>query len=497
MTAAFSVAAQNAALDGIEAAIGASAVLKVRTGAVPASCAAADTGTVLSTVSLPSDWMAAAAELTKYAQGNWIDPSADASGTPGHFRVYDATGTTCHMQGALGQDFSLSAETITFGESVTINRFQLGTVTVYGITGVRTYSGFTAGKTIKNVTTDFGANNLDKTGATDNQSKLAAIIASIGSNVALYFPAGVYKHSGVLEFSGKSGLVLYGDGQTTELRATDKTATTLRLASCTNARVSDLWLSCPTGSARYDAGNDRRGLEVVSCTGVEVNNVKVSGVENAACLFYASTGLRITHNTVDHNFSDNFHFTDGCSDVIAQFNQTLGGGDDSFASIGAGAGNSNIHFLDNWSEDSGASGFSFEGTTSGTALRNRIYRSAVAGCRIDTPSSYPGAVNDTITAMYNYFEGCRTNTGVGHPCCLIFAEAAYVRNVIFSRNTIVNPNTAVGIQVFGTSSSLNVTAAMNDNVMTNTTGAMTTGFSIGSFVTFSSRTGNTLNGIAA
>src|SRR3990167_5250459 len=58
MSFQFSVAARNAWLDAIETAIGASAILKIRTGAVPATCATADAGTVLATMALPSDWMA-------------------------------------------------------------------------------------------------------------------------------------------------------------------------------------------------------------------------------------------------------------------------------------------------------------------------------------------------------------------------------------------------------------------------------------------------------
>ena len=46
MTVQLSVAVRNARLDAIETTIAASAVLKIRSGAQPANCAAADTGTV-------------------------------------------------------------------------------------------------------------------------------------------------------------------------------------------------------------------------------------------------------------------------------------------------------------------------------------------------------------------------------------------------------------------------------------------------------------------
>jgi hypothetical protein len=96
-----SVAVRNARLDAIETAVGASAVLKIRVGAAPANCAAADSGTVLAELALPADWMAAAASGAKAKSGTWQDASADATGTAGHFRVYAADGTTCHMQGTV------------------------------------------------------------------------------------------------------------------------------------------------------------------------------------------------------------------------------------------------------------------------------------------------------------------------------------------------------------------------------------------------------------
>ena len=61
----FSTAVRNARLDAIESRIGTGAILKIFDdgdggGSLPANCAAADVGTLLATVTLPSDWMAAA-----------------------------------------------------------------------------------------------------------------------------------------------------------------------------------------------------------------------------------------------------------------------------------------------------------------------------------------------------------------------------------------------------------------------------------------------------
>ncbi|MCX8017477.1 MAG: hypothetical protein N2690_06225 [Rhodocyclaceae bacterium] len=130
MAIQFSVAVRNARLDAIETAIGASAIMRIRTGAPPASCATADSGTVLATLNLPSDWMANAASGSKTMAGTWQDSSADASGVAGHFRIYDSSGTTCHLQGtvtATGGGGDLQVDNVNFatGQQFTVTSFTL------------------------------------------------------------------------------------------------------------------------------------------------------------------------------------------------------------------------------------------------------------------------------------------------------------------------------------------------------------------------------------
>jgi len=130
MALQYSVAVRNAKLDAVETTVGVSAVLKIRTGAAPANVAAADSGTVLATLSLPSDWMAAASSGTKALSGTWQDASADATGTAAHFRIYASDGTTAHIQGTVtatggGGDMTLDNTSIASGQSVTVTSFTL------------------------------------------------------------------------------------------------------------------------------------------------------------------------------------------------------------------------------------------------------------------------------------------------------------------------------------------------------------------------------------
>lgn len=130
MAIQFSVAVRNARADAVEAAIGASAIMKIRTGAKPANCAAADTGTAVATLSLPADWMAAAASGSKAKAGTWEDASADADGTAAHFRIYASDGVTCHWQGTVtgtggGGDMQVSNTSFATGQAFTVTAFTL------------------------------------------------------------------------------------------------------------------------------------------------------------------------------------------------------------------------------------------------------------------------------------------------------------------------------------------------------------------------------------
>lgn len=130
MTLQYSPTVRNAKLDAVETAIGPSAVLKIRTGSVPANTATADSGTVLATVNLPSDWMAPASGGAKSLAGTWSDSSADATGTAGHWRIYASDGVTCHMQGTItatggGGDMTVDNTSFASGQAFSVTGFTL------------------------------------------------------------------------------------------------------------------------------------------------------------------------------------------------------------------------------------------------------------------------------------------------------------------------------------------------------------------------------------
>ena len=123
-----STAVRNAMLDAIETTIGTSAKLQIWTGAPPATCAAASTGTKLIEISLASDWAAAASGGTKAFSGVPLSTTALAAGTCGYYRITDSAGTTCHEQGTVtatggGGDMTIDNAALTSGQSVQVTGF--------------------------------------------------------------------------------------------------------------------------------------------------------------------------------------------------------------------------------------------------------------------------------------------------------------------------------------------------------------------------------------
>lgn len=125
-----SIPVRNAVLNAIEATIGASAKLQLRSGAAPADCAAAATGTLIAELALPADWMAAAANGTVGKAGTWSGTAA-AGGTVGHYRVVNSAGTVCGIQGPVGIAGS-STEMELINTNVAIN--QPVSITAFDIT---------------------------------------------------------------------------------------------------------------------------------------------------------------------------------------------------------------------------------------------------------------------------------------------------------------------------------------------------------------------------
>jgi len=116
----------NDLLDRYDTIFPATAILEIRSGAVPGAENAA-TGTLLASITLPATPWAAAASGSKAKSGTWSDTSADATGTAGHYRLKNAADThreegTITVTGG-GGDMTLDSVSITAAQVVTVTTF--------------------------------------------------------------------------------------------------------------------------------------------------------------------------------------------------------------------------------------------------------------------------------------------------------------------------------------------------------------------------------------
>jgi hypothetical protein len=113
-----STAVRDASNDARETTIGTTPTVDIRTGAQPATCATADSGTSLAAIVLPADWLTASASGSKSKVGTWSGTGI-AAGTPGHYRIKQ--GATTHQQGSIGQAVPLTTSALTAANGNVLN----------------------------------------------------------------------------------------------------------------------------------------------------------------------------------------------------------------------------------------------------------------------------------------------------------------------------------------------------------------------------------------
>ena len=126
MALQYSTALRNAQLDTVESTLGTSAILEIWSGSEPADADTADgAGDILCSITLPSDWMAAASGGSKAKSGTWSGTGTSAAGTgtdATYFRLTESGGTV-HMQGtvtATGGGGDMTVDNISIAESQTV-----------------------------------------------------------------------------------------------------------------------------------------------------------------------------------------------------------------------------------------------------------------------------------------------------------------------------------------------------------------------------------------
>ena len=130
MAIQLAVSTRNARLDAIETDAGTSAKLEIWSGAMPANCATASSGTKLAQFNLASDWAASASSGSKALNGLPLSTTGAASGTAGYFRLLKTDDSTCILQGTVtatggGGDMTLDNISIASGQTVNVTGFTI------------------------------------------------------------------------------------------------------------------------------------------------------------------------------------------------------------------------------------------------------------------------------------------------------------------------------------------------------------------------------------
>jgi hypothetical protein len=169
MAKQYSTTLRNAWLDTYESTIGTSPKLRVCTGALPATCATAQSGTQLAELTLPSDWQGAPSSGTSALAGTWSGTVA-SDGTAGYYRLLSSGGTV-HEQGLVTQAFTLSTSATTAANS--------NVLTFAATTGV------SAGMSVSGTGIPDGTTVLAVNSTTVTLSNVST--TGVGSAVAVYF----------------------------------------------------------------------------------------------------------------------------------------------------------------------------------------------------------------------------------------------------------------------------------------------------------------------
>lgn len=129
MALKFTVASRNALLDSITASVGSAGLLRIYTGARPATPATALSGnTLLAELTLGSPLAPAASGGVLTLNAITQDSAADATGTATFFRIFQSNGTTAVIDGDVatsGSDLNLNTTSIVTGGPVQITSFTI------------------------------------------------------------------------------------------------------------------------------------------------------------------------------------------------------------------------------------------------------------------------------------------------------------------------------------------------------------------------------------
>ncbi len=288
-------------------------------------------------------------------------------------------------------------------------------------------------------------------GHTDDTRAIQATINVANSNDTIELPAGrVCIYSNVLIMREKSNVVMYGFGRdSSQLTAVNPMNSALWIDRSHNIVIRDLRINSPNSTSRT-AHSEAIGVFVTNSFDIKIQRITVWKTSGAGILMENCKRVDVYENHILNTWSDGIHATHGCHNVTIQRNFALRTGDDSFATVGyEPTKNYYIRILDNQSEYSSASGVTVGGSEFVDVFRNSIYRSMVAGVRVESEHFYKTDGDRNVHVKENMITECPQNWTRGHAGIFVYSNYRDSSDIVIEGNNIISPPSpfAIGSEV--------------------------------------------------
>jgi hypothetical protein len=225
-------------------------------------------------------------------------------------------------------------------------------------------------------------------GRADDQRAIqgAADAASRDRGSIVFFPAGQYRHTGVIDF--RANTTVEGSGADSMLIATTPGAAAIRFADAGNCAIRQLKIE---SAARSRLQNDEAsGLLFKNSHDCVASNLWVEGAAAAGINVHGSNDIVVHDVEVKATRADGIHVVSGSHRVTVSNNQAYDTGDDSFSAVAyeSQEQTDEVTFDNNLSVRSAARGVACIGADHCVISHNKIFSPAAHGIAVAWENSY-------------------------------------------------------------------------------------------------------------
>lgn len=277
------------------------------------------------------------------------------------------------------------------------------------------------------------------TGGDDTAAINSVLSTAASKGLAVYAPAGTYKHAGVIT---DNGVCLFGDGASTIFQSTDTTNPNPNLTielTGTGPCLKNLQVTSTWSGARQSNG-ESQAVWVTGATNYKVENIVINGGAAGGIFQTTSSNGIVAYNQINNTLADAIGVYTNSYNVSEIGNAIVHPGDDCMSVIGANnetTGPYNVRLVGNSCLNGQARGIAIVGGNRVTASANTI-DTATASCFYVAAESGYFAPYDVVFHANMCNASDIPASGVPG-AALVFGNTGYVvRNVAFIGNDFTN-----------------------------------------------------------